>query len=221
MGFKEFIENLNDEDKRNFEKYSKIRGVQQYKIIFETLNKVDSNIKFDYVKSFVILDKAIKDVLFKYLGTLEEYIKNDILLRFNFDPTADLKVAKYHSFRRLPRCIKKDNPSDEITDFYKSFALNFGDLVSFIEKYDFQTYDTKKLHIIKNLRNKVMHHSPLLFNYNFESTVDETLEGINALVEMLPLEYRNGCISNLKAPNKMAKDIIPNAYYKFLLYKED
>ena len=96
MEFKEFIEKLNSDDKNTFEKYSKIRGVQQYRIIFEALSKVDTNIKFADVNSFVILDKAIKDVLFKYLGTLEEYIRNDILLRFDFDPEAELKKSEYH-----------------------------------------------------------------------------------------------------------------------------
>ena len=44
MEFKEFIEKLNSDDKGTFEKYSKIRGVQQYRIIFEALSKVDSNV---------------------------------------------------------------------------------------------------------------------------------------------------------------------------------
>lgn len=221
MKFKDFIEKLNNDDKRTFEKYSKVRGVQQYRIIFEALNKVDSNVKFADVNSFVILDKAIKDVLFKYLGTLEEYIRNDILLRFDFDPEAKLKKPEYHYFKGLPKCIRKTNPADEITGFYKKFALNFGDLVSFIKAYDSQTYDTSKLDIIINLRNSVMHHSPLLFDYNFESAVDETLKGINALVEMLPSDYKDGCIKNLKVPNQKTKENIASGYYKFLLYKED
>ena len=185
------------------------------------MSKVDSNVNFADVNSFIILDKAIKDVLFKYLGTLEEYIRNDILLRFDFDPEAELKKPEYHYFKGLPNCIRKTNPADEITDFYKRFSLNFGDLVSFIKDYDSQTYDTSKLDIIINLRNSVMHHSPLLFDYNFESTVDETLKGINALVEMLPSDYKDGCIKNLKLPNKKTQDNIASAYYKFLLYKED
>lgn len=221
MEFKEFIEKLNIDDKSTFEKYSKIRGVQQYKIIFEALNKVDSNVKFADVNSFVILDKAIKDVLFKYLGTLEEFIRNDILLRFDFDSKVVIKKPEYHYFKGLPKCIRKSNSADEITDFYKRFSLNFGDLVSFIKYYDSQTYDTSKLDRIINLRNSVMHHSPLLFDYNFESTVDETLKGINALVEMLPSDYKDGCIKNLKVPNKKTQDNVACTYYKFLLYKED
>lgn len=101
------------------------------------------------------------------------------------------------------------------------FSLNFGDLVFFIKDYDSQTYDTSKLDMIINLRNSVMHHSPLLFDCNFESTVDETLKGINALVEMLPSDYKDGCIKNLKVPNKKTQDNIASAYYEFLLYKED
>lgn len=66
-----------------------------------------------------------------------------------------------------------------------------------------------------------MHHSPLLFDYNFESTADETLKGINALVEMLPSDYKDGCIKNLKVPNQKTKENIASTYYNFLLYKED
>ena len=205
MEFKEFIEKLNNDNKRTFEKYSKIRGVQQYRIIFETLNEVDSNVKFSDVNSFIILDKAIKDVLFKYLGTLEEYIRNDILLRF----------------KGLPKCVIKNNPVDEITNFYKMFALNFGDLVSFVKEYVSHNYDTDKLDTIVTLRNRVMHHSPLLFDFNFESTVEETLKGIDALVDMLPTDYKDRCLNNLKVLNKKTKDNIASTYYKFLLYKED
>lgn len=35
MEFKDFIGKLNSDDKSAFEKYSKIRGVQRYRIIFE------------------------------------------------------------------------------------------------------------------------------------------------------------------------------------------
>lgn len=220
--FREFINKLNNEDKNTYEKYSKIRGAQQYKIIFEVLNKVDSNVKFSDVNSFIIFDKAIKNLLFKYLGVLEEYMKNDILLKFDFDPEKEIKNTEYHYFKTFPTCIKKENPPDEITDFYKKFALNFGDLVSFIKEYDkHTTYDTEKLDKIINLRNSVMHHSPLLFDFNFESTAEKTLDRINTLVEMLPPDYKKGCIKNLKDINKKTKTNISKSYYKFLLYMED
>ena len=39
MEFKESIGKTYSDDKSTFEKYSKIRGVQRYRIIFEILNK--------------------------------------------------------------------------------------------------------------------------------------------------------------------------------------
>ena len=44
MEFKEFIGKLNSDDKSTFEKYSNNRVVKRYRIIFEALNKVDSNV---------------------------------------------------------------------------------------------------------------------------------------------------------------------------------
>ena len=61
MGFREFISSLNDEEKKNYYDYSEIRGEQQYKIIYETLLKIDSNVTWNDVNAFVIFDKAIKD----------------------------------------------------------------------------------------------------------------------------------------------------------------
>ena len=194
MTFKEFISNITEDEKKNFENYSEIRGVQQYKIVFETLYKIDINVSYSDVNAFVIFDKDIKDSLFRFLGTLEEMIRNDILLRFDFSPDANLKDDEYHYFNKLPKCIKKNNPPDEITEFYKRFALNFGDLISFIREYDYERYDINKLEMVLDLRNDVMHHSPLLFNHSFSYTAESTLKKIMVLKELLPERYQQSLI---------------------------
>lgn len=221
MIFREFISKLNNDDKKIYSKYSKIRGAQQFRIIFEVLNKENPNVTFKDVNSFIIFDKAIKDVLFKYLAVIEEYIRNDILLRFDFDPEVELKKNQYHYFTSLPRCIKKNNSSDEITEFYKRFALNFSDLVTFLKEYDAENYDNDKLNLIKDLRNAVMHHSPLLFDCDFKSKSDETMKRIETLVDLLPTDYKQGCVENLRTPNEKTRSNINKAYYKFLLFKEE
>ena len=221
MSFKNFIEELNPKDRKNYEKYSKIRGTQQYRIIFETLKKADSNVTFKDVNSFVIFDKAIKDVLFKYLGVVEEYIKNQILLNFDFAPEVVIKNKEYHYFDRLPKCIRKSNPSDEITNFYKFFALNFGDLVSFLKEYGVKGYDIDKLKLIISLRNKVMHHSPLLFSFDFKSTANEAKQEITSLIDTLPNEYKEGCNKELRLSNNKTKDNISKSYFEFLLFQEE
>ena len=222
MSFKEFIDNLSSDEKKNFNDYSEVRGVQQYKIIYETLCKINSNVRYSDVNAFIIMDKDIKDALFTFLGTLEEYIRNDILLRFDFDIETDLSKDEYHYFKSLPPCVKKKNNPDDITEFYKRFNLNFGDLISFIEKYDDSgKYNISKLNIIKDLRNDVMHHSPLLFNYNYESSTDKTLERVEVLKESLPKRYQNRLIKKLKYSNDKTKKNISSFYYECLLFKED
>ena len=65
------------ENKKNYDDYSKIRGAQQYRIIYETLVKINPNVTWNDVNSFVIFDKAIKDILL-YSGAKTEY-KNHTL----------------------------------------------------------------------------------------------------------------------------------------------
>lgn len=222
MSFNEFINNLNAEEKNNYNDYSEIRGVQQYKIIYESLYNIHSNVTYNDVNAFIRMDKNIKDILFTFLGTLEEYIRNDILLRFDFDNISNSSKDEYHYFSELPPCIKKNNNSDEITEFYKRFNLNFGDLILFIKKYDdSDKYDISKLKLIKELRNAVMHHMPLLFNYNYESTAANTLDKINVLKELLPKRYQNQLIRKLKYSNNKTKENISIYYYECLLYRKD
>lgn len=227
MGFKEFISLLSIEGKKNYDDYSKIRGAQQYRIIYETLVKIDSNVTWEDVNSFVIFDKAIKDILFKYLGTLEELIRNDLIIRYDFAPDSEYKDKEYHYFKSLPKCIMKNQQCDEITDFYKYFALNFGDMVNFIKEYEKNNdvYDEQKLDVIVDLRNRVMHHSPLLFNYCFESTSKKTIDKINVLIDLLPERYKTGekvgIVNNLKYINNKTKEKISKEYYCCLLFEED
>ena len=223
MSFQEFVSSLSENDKKNFEHYSKIRGAQQYYIIFNALSKIKDNPTYKDVNSFIIFDKAIKDILFTYLAALEESIRNDILLKFDFDSTENLKDKYSYFDNKFPKskCIRKNNVPYEITEFYKRYALNFGAMVLFIKEFMDNEYDCDKLDIIVNLRNSVMHHSPLLFDFSCNSTSNKTLEQIKVLIEMLPDGYKKGLIDNLIVPNNATKKNINEAYYNCLLFKEN
>lgn len=214
--FDEFINNLSKEDKQNFSDYSKMRGVQQYRIIFETLKKTDPNVEYKDVNAFIKYDKSIKDVLFTFLGALEEYIRNDIVLRFDFKNKSK-NLKEYHDIKELPKCIEKVQKKDEITAFYKYFSLNFGDLISFIEKYSKDKYDTKSLKKIVKLRNKVMHHKLLLFDCNFSSTKTNTENWIFELIKQLPNDYPQYLADELNKKTEKTKSNIKKSYLNFVL----
>lgn len=138
MSFNNLIDNLTCEEKNNFDYYSQIRGVQQYKIIYETLEKIaPGEITYKDVNSFVRYDKAIKDVLYKYLGTLEEYIKTYIFANYDFKKEAKLTKKEYIFFNQLQALIEKKTVSlDEVSELYKRYRLNFKDMVDLLKEFE-------------------------------------------------------------------------------------
>lgn len=221
MTFNEFISKLNVNEKRNFDYYSQIRGVQQYKIIFETLSKIDSNITYNDVNSFIKYDKGIKDILYVYLGSLEEYIKVYIFSKYDFknDVTHKKNISEYNFFSQIHALIEPKNvPLDEITELYKMYALNFKDMVDLLkEKEPNGKFNTDDLYKIKDLRNDVMHHSPLLFNIDGTDKVRETEELIKILYNTLPLNYPKYLAKDLNKKTRKYKEKLNNKFYDLLL----
>ena len=223
MEFESFIKNLNESEIDNYNKYSEIRGEIPYKIVFECLKKLDENISFKDINSFIRLDKALKDILYKYLGTLEDYIKTKIFSSYDFESYDSLK-EKYIYLNRLPKVIKKQINKYEITELYKRFALNFGDIISFLKDYEPNMFNFYKLENVLKLRNNVMHHNLLLFKFDDDiitSTKNEIGEQIESLLQLLPESHREGLIKELSIPINATKENINPKFYQYLLYKED
>lgn len=221
MQFKDIIDSLSDEEKNNFEYYSKIRGIQQYEIIFNALNKIDSKlITYKDINSFVRYDKAIKDVLYKYLGTLEEFIKVHIFANYDFKNNAIITKNEYIFFNQLQPLIEQKNvPLNEISKLYKHFALNFKDIVDLLIEFNDSMFDSKELLSIKDLRNDVMHHSPLLFNFDGAEKVKKTEKIISLLIKLLPLDYPKYIAEELNDRTEHTQKNI-NVKFHSLLLKE-
>lgn len=215
--FNEFIAQLSNEDKSNFLKYKEIRGIQTYKIIYDSLSKLDYNITYKDVNTIVIYDKALKKILYKYLGTLEDYIKNYIFTNFDFLDNSKLNKMKYVYFNDLPKCQSKRNYNSEITELYKRYNLTFGEMIKFLKEYKVTSFDLDKLAEIKELRNMVMHHTPLTFNVNSESIICDTQKKINQLLIMLPNNYKCGLIKDIDYITNKTKNNVNQVYFTYLL----
>ncbi|MDE7100570.1 MAG: hypothetical protein K2O05_01800 [Anaeroplasmataceae bacterium] len=221
MKFIDFINNLNVEERKNFEHYSSIRGIQVYRIIYECLAKNGDSITYSDVNAFVKYDKAIKDVLYKYLGTLEEFIKNFIFINYDFVNNEELTKDFYIYFKDLPVVEKRDVNSFEITELYKRFSLMFGEIIKFLKEYEVNQLDVEKLEKVRKLRNNVMHHSPLLFDCNFASIKDATEEQIDCLIKSLPKQYHIGITNELAEKTNATRRNINSTFYKYLLFREE
>lgn len=219
MTFTEFINRLSLEDKANYEKYSPIRGPITYRLIFNALIKISQNVTYKDVNSFVRYDKALKDVLFVFLAVLEEKIKAQIFKNFDIDPEKD-KRNNYNHFDNLESVLMEKNNKDEVTTLYRKFKLNFGEIIEFVKKHPtyFDDIDINQLQLVWKLRNKTMHHLPLLFDYN-GSTVEETSNQLQALIFLLPDSYKGKCVERINYPTKESKENI-NYSFKELILQE-
>ncbi len=217
MEFESFIKELSEEDLKNFNQYKDIRGIQTYRIIFEALNKKNDTIRYKDVNSLVIYDKALKDVLYTYLGTLEDYIKNHILTNFDFSSNEDLDKDRYKHIKGLPKCEKRLVYLGEITELYKRYALLFSDMIEFLKEYDKEFCNLDDLENVKSLRNLVMHHLPLLFDTNFDSLKLSTLTEVISLINLLPESYKKGIRDNIFSITKGTKENLNEIYHEYLL----
>ncbi|MDY4787885.1 MAG: hypothetical protein SO253_01040 [Bacilli bacterium] len=215
--FDDFINNLSEIDRENYLKYKDIRGIQTYKIIYNSLLQEYSEVEYKDVNALVMYDKALKDQLFKFLGTLEDYLHNFILSNYDFEITANLSKKEYKYFKEMPECFKLKNPTSQITELYKRYNLMFGEMILFLEKYDKYRFDLYKLRQIKSLRNMVMHHAPLIFDVNGYPIIQETRQKIIELLIMLPNNYHIGLIASINNLNQKTKNNLDCKAYKFLL----
>ena len=212
--FKDFIENLNDEEKENYEMYNVIRGKQIYRIVYEALN---GKFNFDYTEMNRIIrcDKALKDILYKYLAIIEEMIKSYLFSNYDLskDITIGLDNGKKIPFKDINNNLIKRNVIDgEITYLYKAYSLPFSQLIKLLENKKDYTYDLEKLKIINELRNKVMHHYLLLFDENSKSLNERLENQIYVLISVLPRRYligndeKKGFIEELNIPINKTKE---------------
>ena len=218
--FTEFIENLSEEDSENFKKYSPVRGKILYRIIFNELSKSGEEFTYTDLNCILRYDKAIKDCLFKYIGALEETLKTYIFSNYELkDPNVSgIKFKKhYRNWKEISNTVEKyDNSSGEITELYKRFALNFGDIIEFL-RANKCSYDCDKLDEIKKLRDRVMHHLPLLINEIEELVTEDREKQIDFLKDMLPDQYKNNLINAIdKLSNNTKKQLNEKFHYVLL-----
>lgn len=192
--FKEFIDLLTDKDKENFDLYSPIRSKQLYRIIYEALNN-----KYDFtyseLNSLVRCDKAIKDILYKYLAIVEEMARSYLFSNYDLnedlsDGTDDIRKISFENINN--HLEKRDIKDGEVTYLYKAYSLTFSKLIKILADNKDDHFNLAKLNKVNELRNKVMHHYPLLFDTNSRPLKVELEEQINCLIEVLPERYVKG-----------------------------
>ena len=197
-------------DEKEFKKYLNIKGKYLYKQIYDILlDKNGVNVDYNDVKSIIRYDKKLRDVLYIYLATFEEYIRKIIIDLYDIDGEYDK--------RKLEKNLIS-NKNNENSKLYYCFDLTLNETIKLMK--------SKKLHMnliadykmVNKLRNHVMHHSMITCgrSNNFEllkENLNELKTLIKALANSLPHEFKQGFIKEI---NELKCDV---DYFKINLEK--
>lgn len=187
----------NKVEKADFEKYRQLKGDDLYFQIFRILSEKTPKVKYVTVRAYIRYDKNLRDMLYIYLATLEEYCKARLL--HSFDVCVPKKY-QWHCYKELMKnLVPREN---EQSTLYYGFQPDFGDLMHICSEKEVYKIESSDQKVIKTLRNQTMHHALILFgNAKIEKELSEhfnTLEKqLNALVNALPREYRNGFLADI------------------------
>lgn len=181
-----------------FNKYKELKGEYLYKQIYDLLLELnnDSFVTYKDLSSIIRYDKTLRDTLYIYLATFEEWLKALIFKKYDVADSSKIYKSKNDVEILIENIIVNNNNIN--SNLYYCFELDLGSIISFIDRVKmFEKEIIEKFDSVRKLRNKVMHHNVLIcgksrslkeFNLNKELLKIE----INLLSEVLPEEYQKG-----------------------------
>lgn len=198
--FEELI--IAPEERSIFEKYIKLKGVYLHKQVYDILLEANNGQKITYseLSSIIRYDKRLRDTLYIYLATAEEYLR--ALLCSKYDVNENCKTFKGHCYNPLNEALIEKNDIDN-SYLYSKLEPDFADLMRICLERDLISISTQAKKHIKDLRNNTMHHSILIFGKAITiKTAEEnfvSLENqLNDFVQILPEDFKKGFFSAIE-----------------------
>lgn len=185
--------------------YKKVKGKFLYKQIETALtNYTGIEITSEDVSSLIRYDKSLRDQLYIYLATMEEYLRAQVLDKYDLKEEiniCDKRGRLLDNFKtNMNDYLQASNDTD--SKLYSKLKCDLGGLIIIIEGLNFPDIDVRELKNVKKLRNDVMHHSVLLLKYDVEKVkIENNLRELEiqmkSLVNLLPDRYVDGFLTNI------------------------
>lgn len=204
-----------EQNKIDYQKYKKLKGVHLYEHATKVLEVFYyEKTSYNDITSLIRYDKCLRDKLYVYLGTFEEYLKATIFknLKYKCD-----KTINDNNFKKMKEFIVSDSDNDN--NFYYKCELSLGNLIELINGNNAFDFNYKDLSNIRQLRNGVMHHSLLTLSKEVnKAEVEKNLINlkilIKSLMDCLPEEFREGFRNDI---NEMKINKLLASSFKIIL----
>lgn len=187
----------------NYIEYQKVRSKEIYYFVSKWLSEYYKKDKIEYqvVNDWIKYDKSVKDTLYVFISTFEEYFKANLLEKISFKSNKFIKRDVDDGQEVNEEIWEKLN---NWKDFIYSKLKRYESILKFfIEKYEAlvlsinKTFTKSQIKRIISLRNKVMHFSflvlPINNNQNQHLEIKDYLENfkreIESLKQLLPQNW--------------------------------
>lgn len=200
-----YFDPINDKERKDAEFYLRVKGIAFHQKLMTHLgvdfDDDNATIEWSKVSALLRYDKKLRDKIYIYIATLEEYIRAYISNKYEDNP-----IQPFWRNGKSPRSKvkKRIKEGERVSDVLQS--IEFGDLLNQVrnmtlddisEMFDYKTNIHLNLNAVRELRNEVSHHA-FLINYKFKPCIVEGIRNnslehnIKNLRQLLPREYRYG-----------------------------
>ena len=200
-----FIAFKNEQEKEEAEFYMAVKGVELHRRILLFLGcsfSEKAKIKWSKIARILKTDKALRDVIYIYLATLEEYMRAFISNKYedNIQQSFWIDGSGQRQANKIKANILSGKKLFNILE-----NIDFGCLIQQVKNLPIEdrtqlfgdSYCKKNLVAVKELRNAVSHHK-FLAGYKLKTCSVDGFEGcslidnIKNLRQLLPKRYRYG-----------------------------
>ena len=212
----------NEKEKQECKKYLSLKGKYLYKQVYDILlEKNKGTVSYQELSSLIRYDKNLRDTLYIYLATCEEYLR--ALLLKHYDVASDSPKFEQHCYKPLIDALKdKDDLSK--SNLYFKLDIDLSILIRICQEKGLININIQDRKYIKTLRNHTMHHAMLLLGQanNLEevhANFNVLEKQLNALLYLIPQEYQVGFIDSINKLNGTGRKKFLQEFY--LEYKDD
>ena len=212
----------NEKEKQEFKKYLSLKGEYLYKQVYDILlEKNKGTVSYQELSSLIRYDKNLRDTLYIYLATCEEYLR--ALLLKHYDVASDSPKFEQHCYKPLIDALK-DKHDFSKSNLYFKLDIDLSILMRICQEKGLININIQDKKYIKTLRNHTMHHAMLLLGQanNLEevhANFNVLEKQLNALLYLIPQEYQVGFIDSINKLNGTGRKKFLQEFY--LEYKDD
>ena len=208
------------EEENTFNEYLELKGIFLHLHVYRVMLQYQAKVLYSKLANYIMYDKGLRNVYYRYLSAVEEYYRAKLINKYDISKKfSNLKTETVN----IDELIPGNDLDSNLYMFTFSKKFTFSKLIDLLDSLKLLETDEKNnLLMIKDFRNKVMHHNFLIISYHeSKENVEEEIRQVEEISELvykyLPDEMKGSFEYNINKCNHITENNkIPNLEYMCL-----